>query len=238
MGLELGKVLSDVKLKVEDAKQRDAIKGIARINQKTMQNLEISTEDVIEIVGKKKTSAIVRLAHLEDQNREVIRIDESIRKNAGISINEYVLIRKAEAKNAVNIKLAPVDMRLNPHERFIRFVKNKLMGRTFIEGDVTLIKILGHDLFFIVIETQPSEIVRMMESTSLQILSEPAPEIEGIEEIKLTESERKILEYVTVHNYKIHISECATELGKPIKEIEETFKSLEQKRLLKKKDVN
>jgi len=36
-----------------------------------------------------------------------MRIDGVLRKNAGVSINDYVVVRKAEVKNALSIVLAP-----------------------------------------------------------------------------------------------------------------------------------
>jgi len=49
--------LSEVQLRVLDSRQRDVARGIARINQRTMQKLGVSSGNVIEILGKKKTSA-------------------------------------------------------------------------------------------------------------------------------------------------------------------------------------
>ena len=45
--------MSELQLRVEDARQRDVYRGIARIDQQTMQKLGISAGDVIEIVGKR-----------------------------------------------------------------------------------------------------------------------------------------------------------------------------------------
>jgi len=97
-----------IRLMVEDARQRDVYRGIARIDQKTMQKLDISAGDVIEIVGKRNTATIAWPACSEDQNRGIIRIDEFTRKNVGVAINEYVVLRPTKAKNALNITLAPL----------------------------------------------------------------------------------------------------------------------------------
>ena len=59
----------EVKLKVEDCKQRDVARGVARIDQGAMQKLGVSAGDVIEIIGKKRTSAIAWPAYSEDQDR-------------------------------------------------------------------------------------------------------------------------------------------------------------------------
>ena len=168
--------MNETSLRVGDAKQRDVARGIARIDQKTMEKLNVSAGDVIEIFGKRRTSAIAWPAYSEDQGRDIIRIDGFTRKNAGVSINEYVTITKAEVKDAVSIVLAPIDMRLNVDEDFTNFVKNRLMERTFIEGDTTLVMMLGHPVQFTVMKTRPHGILRLTYDTKLQILTEPAPE--------------------------------------------------------------
>ena len=170
----------EVQLKVADARQRDVGRGIARIDQKTMQKLGITAGDIIEIIGKRKTSAIAWPAYSEDQGREIIRIDGFTRKNAGVAINEYVIVRPAKVKDAISVTLAPVDMRLNVDEDFINFVKNRLMERTFTEGDTTLVMMLGHAIPFTVVKTRPHGIVRITHDTQVHIRSEPAPEIRGV----------------------------------------------------------
>ncbi len=172
--------MAETQLRVGDARQRDVGRGIARIDQKTMQNLGISAGDVIEIVGKRTTSAIAWPAYSEDQNREIIRIDGFTRKNAGVAINEYVVIKPAKVKNSLNITLAPVDMRLNVDEDFMNFVKNRLMERTLMEGDTTLVMMLGHAIPFTVTKTRPHGIVKVTSETRLTILNEPAPEGRGL----------------------------------------------------------
>jgi transitional endoplasmic reticulum ATPase len=172
--------MSEVQLRVGDARQRDVGRGIARIDQRTMQKLGISAGDVIEIVNKRTTSAIAWPAYSEDQNRDIIRIDGFTRKNSGVAINEYVVIRPAKVKTALTITLAPVDMRLNVDEDFTNFVKNRLMERTLVEGDTTLVMMLGHAIPFTVSKTRPHGIIKVTAETRLTILNEPAPEGKGL----------------------------------------------------------
>jgi transitional endoplasmic reticulum ATPase len=145
-----------------------------------MQKLGISAGDVVEIVGKRTTSAIAWPAYSEDQNRDMIRIDGFTRKNAGVAINEYVAVKPAKVKGALGITLAPVDMRLNVDEDFTNFVKNRLMERTLVEGDTTLVMMLGHAIPFTVTKTRPHGIVKVTAETRLTILNEPAPEGKGL----------------------------------------------------------
>ena len=172
--------MSEVQLRVGDARQRDVGRGIARIDQRTMQKLGISAGDVIEIVNKRTTSAIAWPAYSEDQNRDIIRIDGFTRKNCGVAINEYVVVRPARVKTALSLTLAPVDMRLNVDEDFTNFVRNRLMERTLVEGDTTLVMMLGHAIPFTVSKTRPHGIIKVTTETRLTILNEPAPEGKGL----------------------------------------------------------
>jgi len=172
--------MSEIQLRIGDARQRDVGRGIARIDQKTMQKLGISAGDVIEIVGKRTTSAIAWPAYSEDQGRTILRIDGFTRKNAGVAINEYVIARRGTVKNAISIVLSPVGMRLNVDEDFTNFVKTRLMERTFVEGDITLVMMLGQAIPFTVTKTRPHGIVRMTYDTNIQILTEPTPEAKGV----------------------------------------------------------
>ncbi|MCW3982547.1 MAG: CDC48 family AAA ATPase [Candidatus Bathyarchaeota archaeon] len=172
--------MSEVQLRVGDARQRDVGRGIARIDQRTMQRLGISAGDVIEIVNKRTTSAIAWPAYSEDQNRDIIRIDGFTRKNSGVAINEYVVVRPAKVKTAIALTLAPVDMRLNVDDDFTNFVRNRLMERTLVEGDTTLVMMLGHAIPFTVSKTRPHGIIKVTTETRLTILNEPAPEGKGL----------------------------------------------------------
>jgi len=142
-----------------------------------MQKIDIQEAgQVIEIVGKRTTAAKAWPAYTEDQDRGIIRIDGFTRKNAGVAINEYVIARPAKVKEATNVVLAPIDMRLNVDEDFTNFVKNRLMDHPFVEGDTTLVMMLGHAIPFTVTKTRPHGVVLITYETSLQILSEPIPE--------------------------------------------------------------
>ncbi|MFQ6075269.1 MAG: CDC48 family AAA ATPase [Candidatus Bathyarchaeia archaeon] len=170
----------DVQLRVIEAKQRDIGRGKARIDNKTMNALDVTAGDVIEIVGKRTTVAVAWPAYPEDQNRGLIRIDSLIRRNASVSLNDYVKVKKANVREAQDITLAPVDMRLNVDQDFINFVKSRLLETPVVEGDSIFVVILGSAIPFTVIRTRPHGDVKVVPTTKLQVLSEPAAERRGI----------------------------------------------------------
>ena len=167
----------EIQLKVADARQRDVGRGIARINQRAMRALGISAGDVIEIEGRKKTAAIAWPAYANDQDDDIIRIDGIIRENAGVSLNDYVTVRKAEVRNAVSITVAPTDVRFREVDQELEnFVRNKLINRPVVEGDIVKVPYAYRPLTFTIVRTRPKGVVRITYNTRLKLLAEPVEE--------------------------------------------------------------
>ena len=84
-----------IELKVIEAMQEDAYKGIARIDSETMKEIGVHRGDIIYIEGNRKTIAIVDRAYPADVGEGLIRIDGILRRNAKTGIGENVKILKA-----------------------------------------------------------------------------------------------------------------------------------------------
>ncbi len=173
-------VPKEVQLRVADAKQRDVGHGKVRIDNETMQKLGITAGDFIEVHGKRTTVAIAWPAYAEDQGQEIVRMDGLLRRNAGVALNEYVTIKKAEVKDAQTIVFAPTDVRLSVDEEFVGFVKRRFMDMPFVEGDMTLLSIFGSAVPLIATRTRPHGPVKITEPSVVQVMSEPTPEKKGI----------------------------------------------------------
>src|SRR6266571_2309801 len=156
-------VPKEVQLRVADAKQRDVGHGKVRIDNETMQKLAITAGDFIEVHGKRTTVAIAWPAYAEDQGQEIVRMDGLLRRNAGVALNEYITIKKAEVKDAQTIVFAPTDVRLSVDEEFVGFVKRRFMDMPFMEGDMTLLSIFGSAVPLIATRTRPHGPVKITE---------------------------------------------------------------------------
>lgn len=177
--------LGSVKLKVTNAKrQKNVGKGIATVDSETMKTLGVKDGEVIEIVGKKITAAKIFSGNHKDKGLGLIRMDGFIRKNSGVSINDFVTVKKAKADNASSIKLSPIDIRISVDSDFIRFIKDRLMGRPCIKGDIFIMTMLGHSVPFLVHETDPDGIVKTASTTDITILSVPTPLKEEAEALR------------------------------------------------------
>ncbi|RLI33773.1 AAA family ATPase, partial [Candidatus Bathyarchaeota archaeon] len=176
-------MVKEVRIRVAEAKQRDAGKGKARIDDEVMHALNIVAGDIISIKGKKTTAAVAWPAYHEDQDRKIIRMDGLMRKNAGMAINEYVTIEKVDAREAKSVVLAPVDMHLNVDKDFKNFVQSRLLEFPLVEGDSIFVVILGSAIPFTVVRSQPHGIVKITKSTNLQVLGEPTVKSKGIQRV-------------------------------------------------------
>jgi transitional endoplasmic reticulum ATPase len=75
----------EIRLRVAEAKQRDAGRGKARINDETMRALNIVAGETISIKGKRTTAAVAWPAYQEDQKGDIIRIDDLVRKKRALT---------------------------------------------------------------------------------------------------------------------------------------------------------
>jgi transitional endoplasmic reticulum ATPase len=191
-----------IRLKVLEALQDDAYKGVARIDTEVMRALGLERGDIVSIKGEKETVAIIDRSYPADIGEGIIRIDGLTRKNAKTGIGEKVIVKKANIKSAKKLTIAPaqpgVVIQGDP-EAF----KTGLLGRALIKGDLVSLggvqrrrdlmgdmdDIFGdlHDLFgnagfgfsgfqnirFKVISTSPNQPVIITEETELMMHSKP-----------------------------------------------------------------
>ena len=172
--------MSEAKLTVAEAWQSDVGRGIVRIDREVMKTLGIQPGDVVEIVGRRTTPtvAIAYPSGPEDSGLKLIRMDGTIRKNAGVSIGDRVIVRKANATVAEKVVLAPAEkIEIAPDYRsyLLEYIKEELIGRPVVRGDKIEITLMFRTkLFFIVTMTKPSGPVIITEDTEIDISSRPS----------------------------------------------------------------
>ncbi len=185
------------RLQVAGAKPQDAGTGTARLTRQALQSLGMTEGDVLEIIGKRTTAAIALPPYPEDEGLEVIRLDGLQRTNVGVSIGDFVQVRKADARPARRIQLAPAqkNVRLLGSGELLR---RTLFQRPFVAGDVISTSIyqrggvggggaFPEDLFrtffeqpafglqeirLRVISTTPRGVVQVAQDTEIELLSE------------------------------------------------------------------
>lgn len=162
---------------VKEAARDDAGRGIARLSIEVMRSMGLVSGDVIEIQGKKKSTAIVWPGFQQDTGLSVLRIDGTIRSNAATGIDEKVRIRKLELGYAKKIVVQPTQpVRLVGGEAYLSRV---LRGRPVTEGQHVRIDVIGNPLTFVIAKVIPKGIAIVTEETEIELKETPYKPEEG-----------------------------------------------------------
>jgi hypothetical protein len=140
-------------LKVSEAYTRDVGRGVARIDYDAMDALGVSTGDVIEIEGKRKTTAICLPLYPSDEGKEIIRIDGLVRNNSETTIDDTIQYRKIKATPAYSVVIVPLE-EIPPIDE--GYLADALENVPVIKGDSVRVPYFGGRLTFQVIGFTPS----------------------------------------------------------------------------------
>lgn len=145
----------------------DKGKGIARLDVNSMNSLDLSPGDIIEIQGKRRTYSKCLPRSEKDYDEGVLNIGRLIQKNAGVEIGNRIYIKKILALEAEKIVIAPLEIMPLVEENDL---KEALDGIPLIKGDNIAFENLNEFLFFRVIGTMPSSnVVVVTPKTIFQI---------------------------------------------------------------------
>ena len=174
----------EVFLKVAEADTSHVGRNIVTLDMKIKQDLGVTSGDFVEVQGTKKTAAIVWPARAEDEGKGLIQMDSLIRHNAGTGIGEKVAVRKAVYKDAKKVVLAPVEQVRIIASGYERILKRDFIGRPITKGDQVLIRVFGSGFIYIVVDSQPKGIMKVVDATQFELKEEPAKGvIEGVPKI-------------------------------------------------------
>ena len=140
-------------LKVIEAYTWDVGRGAARIGYDSMDALNASTGDVIEIKGKRRTVAKCLPLDSSDEDKGIIRIDGLGRNNSGIAIGDTITVRKVKAVAAEKVVVAPLGT--IPPIKDERYLADALETVPLIKGDNVMVPYFGELLTFQVIGVMP-----------------------------------------------------------------------------------
>jgi transitional endoplasmic reticulum ATPase len=162
---------------VKEAARDDAGRGIARLSIEMMRDLSLVSGDVVEIQGKRKATAIVWPGFPQDANQGILRIDGTIRSNAGTGVDERVRIRKAEVGAAKKVVIQPTQpIRLVGGEQYLSRV---LRGRSVMEGQKLRVDVIGNPITLVIAKVSPKGIAIVTDETQIELKETPYKPEEG-----------------------------------------------------------
>jgi len=142
----------EISVEVQSEFLPDKGKGIARLDADSMARLDISSGDIIEIQGQRKTYSKCLASPKKNHAHGILNIDGLIRSNAGIKIGNRIYIKKILATRAKKITIAPLEITSFVEESEI---KEALTLFPIIQGDNVVFENLDEHVFFRILETIP-----------------------------------------------------------------------------------
>ena len=167
-------------LKVLEAYTRDVGRGVARIDYDSMDTLNASTGDVIEIKGKRRTVAKCLPLYPSDEGKGIIRIDGLGRNNSGIAIGDTISVRKIKAVGAEKVVVAPLEA-IPPIDE--RYLADALESVPLIKGDNVMVPYFGGRLTFQVIGVNPAADAVLVTQKTVFHIAEKGETLRGVPQV-------------------------------------------------------
>ena len=186
-------------LKVLEAYTRDVGRGVARIDYDSMDTLNASTGDVIEVKGKRRTVAKCLPLYPSDEGKGIIRIDGLGRNNSGIAIGDTISVRKIKAVAAEKIVVAPLEA-IPPIDE--RYLADALESVPLIKGDNVMVPYFGGRLTFQVIGVTPVADAVLVTQKTVFHIAEKGETLRGVPQVTyediggLTDEIKKVREMI------------------------------------------
>ncbi|MGQ4875203.1 MAG: CDC48 family AAA ATPase [Promethearchaeia archaeon] len=176
------------KVKVKDAFKEDVGHGKIRIDPLVIKEMGLHTGDVIEIthpITNKRTAALLWGGRVEDEGSNAIRIDSSLRRNLGASIDDVVLIRKIEAALAEKVTFAGLEESVIV--RNSQQLARQLENRVITKGDILSFYSFNRRVDLVVVDYSPkAEAVRIHLKTKIILSEKSHKELEELERSRVT----------------------------------------------------
>lgn len=171
---------NSLSLKVLEAYTRDVGRGVARIDYDSMDTLNASTGDVIEIKGKRRTVAKCLPLYPSDEGKGIIRIDGLGRNNSGIAIGDTIAVRKIKAVAAEKVVVAPLEA-IPPIDE--RYLADALESVPLIKGDNVMVPYFGGRLTFQVIGVTPVADAVLVTQKTVFHIAEKGETLRGVPQV-------------------------------------------------------
>src|SRR3990170_682604 len=171
---------NSLSLKVLEAYTRDVGRGVARIDYDSMDTLNASTGDVIEIKGKRRTVAKCLPLYPSDEGKGIIRIDGLGRNNSGIAIGDTITVRKIKAVAAEKVVVAPLEA-IPPIDE--RYLADALESVPLIKGDNVMVPYFGGRLTFQVIGVTPAADAVLVTQKTIFHIAEKGETLRGVPQV-------------------------------------------------------
>lgn len=152
-----------MKLKICESYTRDVGRGVIRIDYDTMDELKLSTGDIVELAGKRKCYAKALPLYPSDEGKKRITMDAITRKNLDVMTGFKIEIKKIKCKPAIMVSVKYNDFK---HPLDPRYLNSALESVPIVKGDTLAVPYFGGKLSIDVLRTNPPGPVLITQQTS------------------------------------------------------------------------
>lgn len=158
---------NSIKLRCKEAYTRDVGRGHIRIDYESMEKLKISSSNIVEIKGKRKSLAKVLPLIPDDERKKIARTDSILRENMELSIDDEIEITKIKTEDGILIVVNSAD-ELPPIDE--RYLRDAFEGYPMASGDYIMLPYFGGRLKFQIVRTDPEGAVVVTRLTNFLIV--------------------------------------------------------------------
>ncbi len=164
-----------LQLRVSEAPTKDVGRALLRIDPAQLAELGLQVGDTAEIVGKRRAIGKVMPMHRELRGQGRIQMDGITRQNAGVGLDEVIVLRPITAQPAERLELVPTTVA--PTERDLDYIGRLLDGLPVLEQNHIRVTLFGSRAAdFRVESTTPKGAVLITPLTKLRVSAAPKPE--------------------------------------------------------------
>ena len=160
---------------------RDAYRGIAKIHITDMKKLGLEPGDIIIIRGSREAAAKAWPADISAP-LGIIQVDGLTRENAGVSVDEYVEVYKANAKNAEEVLIAPMERIQFEPVSLAEYLKRLLIDIPITLDSKILIRQFTQAFPFVVVSYKPrnADAVVVTPQTRIRVQKRPVEAVGAV----------------------------------------------------------
>ena len=139
---------------VQEGYARDIGRGVIRMDYDTINSMHASVADIVEIRGSRSTLGKIQALYPVDEGKNIVRLDECMRQNAGVDNEDTVTIHLHEyagiSSMVVEYRMIPEAAPIN-----VQYIKDVMEDVPVSQDDHILVPYFVHKYEFNVIKVFP-----------------------------------------------------------------------------------
>jgi transitional endoplasmic reticulum ATPase len=169
-----------ISLRVVEALKKDVGLHIVRMDKNEMDKLGVRPGDIVLMKGKKRTLARAMHCLMYDRGNSQIQMDGVLRENAGVGLDDYVEVARADPRNATRVRLSLANPDSAARMQDPDYIRRMIQGMPLMVGNQFRVRFMGSGFrLYRLVEAYPAPEVVIGPQTEIRIEQDGAEEAPG-----------------------------------------------------------